>query len=253
MHHDPGKNMDHWFTINPQSTKSIPTLWVLHVFSGIHCGVHRVPKTHVQSAFVASASKCTQSKVSTSSEYLDVMCCLLPELPSFAFRQVQRGVYLSRPGEENVSHIHRDDPMLQMVRRADDIGPEEIIPDLPPVFAPPRRGQEARRMRMGIGSSRPPSIHVDAFQKRDGPHAEQGGGELPTGDVQDVGSTKQEMVGISCMNCYLDAILCQTMYDTIYHACNNLWQLHPGNFITQHCLPHPYFRKLIMSCRALAV
>lgn len=125
-------------------------------------------------------------------------------------RQVQRGVYLSRPGEENVGHIHRDDPMLQMIRRVDDIPPVEVLPDLPPVFAPPRRGQEARRMRMGIGSSRPPSIHVDAFQKRDGPQLEQGG-ELSSGDLQDVGGVKQGMVSASLITSFLDSILCRTV------------------------------------------
>lgn len=95
-------------------------------------------------------------------------------------RQVQRGVYLAKPGLDGTRRDDpHGDPLIQMMRRHDGTVAEEIVPDLPPVFAPPRRGQESRRMRVGAGSSRPPSIHVDAFQKRDDPVSnEHGAGDV---------------------------------------------------------------------------
>lgn len=39
----------------------------------------------------------------------------------------------------------------------------KLVTDLPPVMAPPRRGQDARKGRVRPTGSRPPSIHVDDY------------------------------------------------------------------------------------------
>ncbi|GMH39587.1 hypothetical protein BSKO_07485 [Bryopsis sp. KO-2023] len=143
-------------------------------------------------------------------------------------RQVQRGVYVSKPGGQERSGIGvspRGSPIEDMnvevpvLRRGNEQqsvnaqppppqqqhhlhqGPPLQRPagDLPPVFAPPRRGTEGRRIRMGLGSSRAPSIHVDAFQRRDG-SSDLGGIEGP-----ESANGSQEMVkGIEMRDTSMD-------------------------------------------------
>eukprot|EP00803_Ostreobium_quekettii_P004620 evm.model.scf_474.1 EVM.evm.TU.scf_474.1 scf_474:3451-21135(-) len=82
-------------------------------------------------------------------------------------REVHKGVYSSSTKQEAPRIVHSLQVEEDARRPRKGIeGGKDVGPDVPPVLAPPRRGQEARRVRTGAGSSRPPSMHVDDFEKR---------------------------------------------------------------------------------------